>query len=44
MAYLSPFLTKLLLKVVHFLRQTQQNWLVMLSRCFTDNTSPWFNK
>ena len=44
MAYFSPFLTKLLLKVVHILRQIQQNWLEMQSRCVNDNIFSWFNK
>ena len=39
-----PFLTKLLWKVVHFLRQIQQNWLNMQSGCVSDNSSPCFNK
>ena len=43
MAYFSPFFNKLLCKVGHFLRQIQQNWLQMQSRCIIENTSPWFS-
>ena len=35
---------QIILKLEHFLRQIQQNWLEMQSRCVSDNTSPWFNK